>query len=412
VLFFFSFDFIKVFDIKPIQDDTPISISNLHSSLEQPLSVKSTLIQESCATLPPSNADQIFTALKIRILSELSTHSLWNNNNNASSSHILSCCRQHLSDFPFNSTTFSSDLSSFLSQNSLHNHVPIIHVDLDNHSNLESILNILNDDTHWQQDPIADQIVLISSGYDRRGSPFYGCGTGFERSNSSVTLGRTILEHPRVKLWWVSNHECDWSHYKLRYLPLGAVENCCNEANEQQLVKELESAKHESYKVFLDNDDSSNSSVLHDKLIFVSLGLKSGYQPKIEHRKFVIDSLSTQFVGLQNQFDLSMKEFFVQLHKYVFIASPKGLASDCYRHYHALLSGSIPLVDSHHSINQVLNGLPVIFVDDWTHVDLEFLINESCKLLSSDTQFAWDKLTNEFWAEKIVESASISPYAV
>lgn len=84
-----------------------------------------------------------------------------------------------------------------------------------------------------------------------------------------------------------------------------------------------------------------------------------------------------------------------------FVISPPGNGRDCHRHWEALLMGAIPVV-KHSPLDVLFEGLPVIFVNEWSEVTQEFLMQEYHKL--QGRTFQVKKLYVEYWINHIRET--------
>uniref|UniRef100_A0A6T6N8I7 Exostosin GT47 domain-containing protein n=1 Tax=Timspurckia oligopyrenoides TaxID=708627 RepID=A0A6T6N8I7_9RHOD len=341
----------------------------------------------------------VISDLKSRLSQELQDPITWNSFFGAKNASFLSCCRENQSDFRFNSSSFIKDAISIRERFIKENIQRDIIVSVGQRIPPNLILETLQ-----ESESILEKhsiyFVFVSSGYDRRGSPFYGCGTSAAHPRF-LPAANHLLDHHRVRLWWVTNHECSFTDSKLRYLPLGSVENCCSPHSQSEIISALQR---------IHSDSASRTRSYHysnpQQLIYLSIGLKSGHTPKIEHRMSVIESLKSLYPELQNDFSkFQTYTFFKKASSYPFVASPRGIASDCYRHYQALYSGSVPLVDFHHSLIEPLKDLPIIFVTDWNNVTVEFLVQKSKELLSRKDPFHWNKLSQLYWYDKVIESA-------
>jgi len=240
------------------------------------------------------------------------------------------------------------------------------------------------------------KFVFVTSGFDRYGSPFFHCASDASRTNAAEIA---VLDHDQVHAWWVTNHECHYSHPKLYFLPLGATEFCCSENAYVSMSRPLKQIRSEIMK-------GGDNALPMDSLIFLSVGLL-GPPFKVSHRENVIAALNVSFPDVINTYNRRMHlEFYTNISKAAFGASPRGIASSCYRHYHTLLGAAVPVVDYHHTLEIIWDGLPVIFVRDWKDVDAKFLAAEARRLLKVK-RFRWEKLFMEFWVDDVYKSASL-----
>ena len=71
---------------------------------------------------------------------------------------------------------------------------------------------------------------------------------------------------------------------------------------------------------------------------------------------------------------------------------------DCYRTWEALYLGSIPIV-MNSSLNSSFDHLPVLIVDDYEQIDLEFLETIYNRMLRQS--YDYRRLYKGYWQEKI-----------
>jgi hypothetical protein len=86
-------------------------------------------------------------------------------------------------------------------------------------------------------------------------------------------------------------------------------------------------------------------------------------------------------------------------HKYVIC--PRGNGLDTHRLWEALYMGTFPIVKKDIN-NSFYSDMPILFVNDWTEITLDLLI-EMCSVLEyrKDT-FDKSKLTFGYWENKII----------
>lgn len=81
-----------------------------------------------------------------------------------------------------------------------------------------------------------------------------------------------------------------------------------------------------------------------------------------------------------------------------FILCPRGNGLDCHRQWEAMLLGAIPIM-KHSSIDQVFEGLPVLYVNDWSDVTEDFL--QKSYILIKNQHFKTDPIFAQYWLQKI-----------
>lgn len=89
--------------------------------------------------------------------------------------------------------------------------------------------------------------------------------------------------------------------------------------------------------------------------------------------------------------------------QFLFIASPRGNGIDCHRTWEALYLGSIPIVEKSYCLDSLIDGLPVIAINDWNDKEeLKSKMNEYVELYKKGEAFKnVDKLKIDYWLEKI-----------
>jgi hypothetical protein len=71
---------------------------------------------------------------------------------------------------------------------------------------------------------------------------------------------------------------------------------------------------------------------------------------------------------------MNLWKYYVSIGRSKFVFSPPGVGMDCYRTWETLYLGSIPIVINS-SLNPIFEKLPVLIVDDYNQINLDFLKN-------------------------------------
>jgi len=103
------------------------------------------------------------------------------------------------------------------------------------------------------------------------------------------------------------------------------------------------------------------------------------YNSRIEYSK-----------NLNNFFDsqsYSSNDYFKNIGKYKFVASPTGNGLDCHRHYETLISKGIPIIDYHPFLAKKFHGLPILWTKDFSEINPEYLGRAYNKFLDMDFDF-------------------------
>jgi len=345
-----------------------------------------------------------------------------------SRNEILSCCLKPFADIRFHRSSFEKALTKTLrdlgnSSSTQQTRMPIVHLDVGHYDKPPKRYQPEYGDYHLSErarSPRAflrklrelestpsgkkllggTRFVLLSSGYGCNGSPFFGLGISswacmIQKEEREAAL--QLLKNPRIASWWVNNHESSFEHYKLRYHPLGAIQHCCPRPNAAKARRSLRHAHEEK----LTHHNSTDSPTVFQSLLLGSV-------PKLRksrHRKRVIVAMERLIPGLKNRIGLELDEYYSLVARAALVVSPAGLASDCYRHYQALLAGAPVLVDAHHSLKEILAGLPVMRVSDWDELSVKMINEWASTALRRARPFRWEKLGMDFWKNEIVKSS-------
>lgn len=98
------------------------------------------------------------------------------------------------------------------------------------------------------------------------------------------------------------------------------------------------------------------------------------------------------------------KPFYEYIHEtanFKFVLSPTGDMQDCYRHWEALLVGSIPIVTPT-NLDTAFEDLPVLIVNDYKEITEEFLHKKYQEMAGKNYNFR--KLYMQYWVDKINEA--------
>ena len=83
-----------------------------------------------------------------------------------------------------------------------------------------------------------------------------------------------------------------------------------------------------------------------------------------------------------------------------FILCPEGNGLDCHRTWEALYMGAIPIL-THSNMDPVLEGLPILIIDDWNQLTQEFLEQKYEEIFQQS--FHWKKMYFTYW-KSLIES--------
>jgi hypothetical protein len=90
-------------------------------------------------------------------------------------------------------------------------------------------------------------------------------------------------------------------------------------------------------------------------------------------------------------------EHYTHMLRAKFTLSLPGLGVDCYRTWEAIRAGSIPILLAGLGLEGLMAGLPVLWVDDYTDVNVEMLERAHRDILSRVDEYDYGKTTVGWW---------------
>lgn len=130
------------------------------------------------------------------------------------------------------------------------------------------------------------------------------------------------------------------------------------------------------------------------------------------NRQNIIKTLNKN--GFSNT-KLNSTDYFNKLPTYKFVISPEGNGIDCHRHYEALLSGCIPIVEKSDLILEKYGDCPILYTTDYSEITTEYLekkyeemkskVYDFSKLFLSYYSTEYQNIIKErgdFWCNKLV----------
>jgi len=97
----------------------------------------------------------------------------------------------------------------------------------------------------------------------------------------------------------------------------------------------------------------------------------------------------------------TVEQYWANMAKSCFIISPKGNGVDCHRIWESLYLKSVPVVEKHIVLKQ-FEGLPILFIDKWQDVTIDFL-EKHIYLLEKFNNIDNIKMLNmSYWKQKII----------
>ena len=170
-----------------------------------------------------------------------------------------------------------------------------------------------------------------------------------------------------IKKWFAQNADCQ--HPDLVPIPIG-IENHCGPSKGTCIDQS-----------FIENELDDLAEYTKSGAIYINFA--DTHHDRQTKREILGENPKAEFSGPK-----PYSEYFKDLARRKYVASPRGNGIDCHRTWEALLVGSIPIVDKHFMYDEW--NIPVIQVTDWNNLELK--IPENCST---------DALYMSYWREKI-----------
>ncbi|MBI2812043.1 MAG: hypothetical protein HYX67_14600 [Candidatus Melainabacteria bacterium] len=183
---------------------------------------------------------------------------------------------------------------------------------------------------------------------------------------------RKYLDDEKIIAWFSQNVE-DVIHPKLFPIPIGF-------------------GNRYTYHFDLKSVDDAKEFLGQDRDILLLMNLRITHP---ERAKVINIFKDKPFcTSLEQQWS----EFLKTVTRTKFILSPRGNGWDCHRTWEALELGAIPIVTST-ACREMFDGLPVLFINDWTEVTEEFLNKSYDEIMSKN--YNLEKLNIGYWLSLI-----------
>ena len=183
------------------------------------------------------------------------------------------------------------------------------------------------------------------------------------------------LEDKKI-LAWFTIHPIELKHDRVIPIPLGILQ-----------YKSFYKKKKLYYERFMQWRETSKDKLLYMNFAVSDMDWRKQILENFEKKSFCTKGHSGPF-----------KEYMAELAEHKFVLSPPGLGPDLYRTWESVMAGTIPIV-KHSYLDYMLEGLPVLFINNWDEITEEFL-NKKYDEITSKT-YSQETLTMEYWTEVI-----------
>ena len=120
---------------------------------------------------------------------------------------------------------------------------------------------------------------------------------------------------------------------------------------------------------------------------------------RYRQRKDCLQKINKELLYRHDEF-LPRTQLWNKMVEYAFVLSPKGVGMDCHRTWEALALGCIPIICIPEFKN-IVEGLPVLVVNDWSEINPLLLKNTIEKFYKKKYELNFDKLRLTYWTDKI-----------
>ena len=181
------------------------------------------------------------------------------------------------------------------------------------------------------------------------------------------------LNHNNINKWFCQNRET--SHSKLFSIPIG-IANSQWPHGDQNAIKSIK-----------END------TLKTNLVY------KNFQVDTNHGERALCNHITNTNGILMNNNTSQKMYWNNIKKSLFVISPPGNGIDCHRIWECLYLQSVPVVKYHEAFSE-FKHLPILFIDNWNEVTVDFLRSKIENYINFD--FNIPDLTLKYWRDKIL----------
>jgi hypothetical protein len=260
--------------------------------------------------------------------------------------------------------------------------------------------------SNFQREESCNQWVFVTSGHDNLGSPV----TSNRGVNNTERMQcfMDILEHNNTKRYYVSQHRSKFHHKKLSFIPigLGTPPKFKLGLTKKQWVEVLSEISSEMTIACSRASSPDFQWLCPLRLFSYNFDVRASKMiNRVSQAKGILQlTNSMQLLSVKNEYGCFSGREVVARNAYsVFVFSPRGTHYDCYRHWEALLSGSIPIKDYHHTLIDLFSGLPAVTISsNWRDLRWDSLRENLSSILETSNP-KYEKLTMDYWVQRVTE---------
>ena len=215
---------------------------------------------------------------------------------------------------------------------------------------------------------------------------------------SPNTIGKNnfykILNNKFLQKWFVQN--LNFENEKLINLPIGLDYQSLSEGNKLRGKNKMLPFEQEKLLI----NTFINSQNINERRL---LAYSNWHFSLSDARKLCLKKIDKSICLFEKKFqyrDITWK----QQSEFAFVLCPEGAGVDTHRIWEGIFLGCIPIVKKNGIIN-LFNKLPVIIVNDWNDININFLKNEHKKIINK--KFDFSSLFLNYWKSKFNLSENI-----
>lgn len=125
----------------------------------------------------------------------------------------------------------------------------------------------------------------------------------------------------------------------------------------------------------------------HNKLVLCAMATSTDQKRRGKcniNRGKILRTLKNNNIS-NKRFDSN--SYFNNLADYMFVISPEGNGIDCHRHYEALLSGTIPIIEDNEHMRRKYINLPILYTKDYSEINEDYLKNKYEEMINKKYNF-------------------------
>jgi hypothetical protein len=202
-------------------------------------------------------------------------------------------------------------------------------------------------------------------------------------ASAPTNVFKWVLDNEKIVAWFASNP--DHVHKKLFPIPIGLANTRWAHGN----INTFKRALYLDRKMF-----SERATLLY-------VNFQVGTNPKVRSKALKWALTVPNVTQAQTT---SHESYLRELGNAKFVLSPHGNGLDCHRTWEAILMGAVPIV-LRSPLDPLFSNTPVLIVDDWNHLTVEYLQSLDYNIVLSERLFA------KYWYKRLKDAAAVTHQA-